>query len=392
MYTRDEFGGYMYPDNAFQKEGGRHNPFQRSMKLWGGGKGSPPDSNPGQIASAEAAKEVAGMQKETATDYLNFYKAQYEELKPILTGIYQSEIDVQNANKQRADEYAAYEKETFRPLEKQLVERAKAFDTEGKREELARAAAGDIGQAFGVARGQQSRQLAAVGLRPDSNRFAALNQNLITQEALAKAGAQTKARSEAEGLGYARMQDAASLGRGLASNASTAYGVSLNAGQAAGGQATAGTQLMGQGYQGAGQAYGGAANSYGTAGNIYGQEFQGRMQGYQAQQQATAGFYQGIGSLAGSAAGWAKFAAADGGNVRRTGIGYADGTHVGAGAVEGPGGPVDDKIPAMLSNGEYVLPADTAKKIGIKKLDKVVKETHTPAAVQRKRKALKGKK
>jgi hypothetical protein len=46
----------------------------------------------------------------------------------------------------------------------------------------------------------------------------------------------------------------------------------------------------------------------------------------------------------------------------------------------------------MLSNGEYVLPADTVKKIGVKKLDKVVKETHTPAAVQRKRKALKGKK
>jgi DNA recombination-dependent growth factor C len=53
---------------------------------------------------------------------------------------------------------------------------------------------------------------------------------------------------------------------------------------------------------------------------------------------------------------------------------------------------VDDKIPAMLSNGEYVLPADTVKKIGKEKLDKVVKETHTPAEIQRKRKALKGKK
>jgi hypothetical protein len=389
MYTRDEFGGYMYPDNAFTREGGRHNPFQRSMKLWGGGKGSAPDSNPGQIASAEAAKEIAGIQKETATDYLNFYKEQYKELKPILTGIYESEIEVQKANKQRADEYAQFERETFRPLEKQLVESAKAFDTEGKREELARAAAGDIGQAFGVARGQQSRQMASVGLRPDSGRFAALNQNLVTQEALSKAGAQTRARSDAEGLGYARMQDAASLGRGLASNASTAYGVSLSAGQAAGNQATAGTQLMGQGYQGAGQAYGGAASSYGTAGNIYGQEFQGRMQGYQAQQQAKGAFYQGLGSMAGVGAGIAF--RADGGTASR-GMQYADGTHVGGGKVSGPGGPVDDKIPAMLSNGEYVLPADTVKKIGVKKLDKVVKETHTPAAIQRKRKALKGKK
>jgi hypothetical protein len=65
---------------------------------------------------------------------------------------------------------------------------------------------------------------------------------------------------------------------------------------------------------------------------------------------------------------------------------------MGAGGVRGPGGPVDDKIPAMLSDGEYVLPADTVKAIGKKNIDKVVDKTHTPASVQRKRKALKGKK
>jgi hypothetical protein len=59
--------------------------------------------------------------------------------------------------------------------------------------------------------------------------------------------------------------------------------------------------------------------------------------------------------------------------------------HKGKGRVRGIGGPVDDKIPAMLSNGEYVLPADTVKAIGVKRLDKLVKNTHTPAAVQRRR-------
>ena len=51
--------------------------------------------------------------------------------------------------------------------------------------------------------------------------------------------------------------------------------------------------------------------------------------------------------------------------------------------MEGPGGPVDDKVPAMLSRGEYVLPADTAKKIGKANLDRIVAQTHTPAEVQR---------
>jgi len=50
---------------------------------------------------------------------------------------------------------------------------------------------------------------------------------------------------------------------------------------------------------------------------------------------------------------------------------------------------VGDKIPAMLSNGEYVLPADTVKAIGKNKLDKIVDKTHTPAAIQRSRAALK---
>lgn len=47
------------------------------------------------------------------------------------------------------------------------------------------------------------------------------------------------------------------------------------------------------------------------------------------------------------------------------------------GPVRGPGGPRDDKIPAMLSNGEYVLPADTVKKVGVAKLERLRRRTHS---------------
>jgi hypothetical protein len=353
-----------------------------------GGKGSPPDPNPGMMASAEAAKTVAASQEKIATDTLNFYKQQYEEFKPTLTKLLQGEIDIQAANKARADDYSAYEKGTFRPVEEELVRRAKEYNTEAKREELARAAASDVSQAFGVARGQQNRQLAAAGIAPNSGRFAALNQTMLTQEALARAGGQNQARTMAQDKGMAMLYDAAGLGRNLATNASTAYGVSLNASQGAKDTAQTGGRIMGQGFQGATAANQAAIGGYGTAGNIYGQEFNARMQGYNAQQQANADMFGGFGKFAGLAFG--KYFA-DGGEVHR-GLRLADGAHVGAGPVSGPGGPVDDKIPAMLSNGEYVLPADTVRKIGKGKLDRLVKETHTPAAVQRKRKALKGKK
>jgi hypothetical protein len=354
-----------------------------------GGKGSAPDPNPGMIASAEAAKTTAAAQERIAAKTLDFYKQQYEEFRPVLQQVLNTELDIMGENRQRASEYSAYEKSTFRPVEQALVDQAKQYNTEAKREELASAATSDVAQAFDVARDQQNRQLAAAGIRPNSGRFAALNQTMLTQEALARAGAQNTARSMATDKGTALMYDAAGLGRNLATNASTAYGVAMNAGQGARQSAFAPGEMMGRGFQGATAANQAAIGGYGTAGNIYGQEFNARMQGYNAQQQANADMWGGIGKFGGMAFG--KLLKADGGEVRR-GLHLADGAHVGPGPVKGPGGPVDDKIPAMLSNGEYVIPADTVQKIGKKNLDRLVKETHTPAAVQRKRKALKGKK
>lgn len=53
------------------------------------------------------------------------------------------------------------------------------------------------------------------------------------------------------------------------------------------------------------------------------------------------------------------------------------------GDISGPGGPIGDKIHAMLSDGEYVLSADTVKAIGVDKLDALQAQYHTPAATQR---------
>ena len=381
-------------------------PIERKLAVMKKGRNvafgkSAPDPNPGMVASAQASEKVGMEQVKLAKESLDFYKQQYAEYKPMLDKVMSSELATNAANQQRADEYAAYERDTFRPLEKKLISEAEKYDTESKREELARQGIADVGQAFGAAREQQTRQLAAAGLRPNAGRFASLNNQMLTQEALAKAGIANQARTMANDKKTAMMYDAAGLGRGLATNASTAYGVSLNAAQGAKQSAMTGGQMMGQGYQTAGNLYGGATSSYGTAGNIYGQEFNSRMQGYNAQQEMIGGFAKGVGSIAGMAFGGPMGAAAAGaaGGVRRADGGeirsalrLADGTHVGAGPVSGPGGPVDDKIPAMLSDGEYVIPADTVQKIGRDKLDKLVKATHTPAAVQRKRKALKGKK
>lgn len=60
---------------------------------------------------------------------------------------------------------------------------------------------------------------------------------------------------------------------------------------------------------------------------------------------------------------------------------FADGGEVTPGAhaakggeVDGPGGPKDDLIPAMLSDGEFVLPVGTVKKYGLQRLEKMRQE------------------
>lgn len=62
----------------------------------------------------------------------------------------------------------------------------------------------------------------------------------------------------------------------------------------------------------------------------------------------------------GNAAGWW----ADGGDV-------TPGSQGQTGDVSGPGGPKDDLIPAMLSNGEFVMPVGAVKKFGLDKLEKM---------------------
>lgn len=368
------------------------------------------DSNEGLKASANASLQIADKQKQSADEYLSFQKQQYAELKPLADKLSQAQLDtmaqqsdIAAKNEARAQEYSDYEKNTYRPLEKSIVDEANNYDTKAKQEEMARQGIADVATAYDAQKKQALDTLSQYGINPNSNRFAAINAQLARGEAADKAGVATNARTNAEQLGYARKLDAASLGRNLASNASTAYGVSLNASNSANASgnnalATSGSPgaSLSSGYGAYSGMLGNSSNSYYGAGSTFGKQ-------YAADSQLTAAKYGGIGSAAGQflGSGMGQSALGSLGGMISSGAGglgsmlssagsaimsyLADGGEAPRkrGAIRGPGGPVDDKIPAMLSNGEYVLPADTVKAIGVKKLDKLIKQTHTPAATQR---------
>ena len=55
------------------------------------------------------------------------------------------------------------------------------------------------------------------------------------------------------------------------------------------------------------------------------------------------------------------------------------------GRVSGPGTATSDSIPAQLSDGEFVLPADTVKAVGVKRLRTLIKDTHQPSLAPKRR-------
>lgn len=54
------------------------------------------------------------------------------------------------------------------------------------------------------------------------------------------------------------------------------------------------------------------------------------------------------------------------------------------GKIKGPGTPTSDSVDAKLSKGEFVLPADTTSKVGVRRLKQLVAATHQPTGKKRK--------
>lgn len=242
-----------------------------------GGKSNPPP-------------DYSGMEA-VAREQLNFARQQYADLLPIAQGIGQAQIAAQTQQMEQAQDYYNYMQDTFRPVEQSLVAQAQEFNTDAYRQQQAAEASAAASRAFATARESNARSLAARGVNPNSGAARGMSTATQLQEGLARAGGMTSARQRAEQMGYARMIDAAGLGRGLAGASAAAYAGATGAGTAGLGSYMA----PGNQYQ-AGLA--GAGTTFGNMANMQNQAF---MQG-QANQ---AGMF---GSLIGAGATYATFA------------------------------------------------------------------------------------
>lgn len=321
----------------------------------------------------EAAKANAELAAKAYDWYMKTYeediKPRQERMDSLTQDLVSDYLDTSQQNKAMARQQLERQQALFFPVEEQMVRDSMNYDSAERMERESGKAAADVNQQFSNARSQTQRNLAAYGLRPDSGAFAALNTKLTLGQALGSASAQNQARTAVQDKAIALRGGTANFGRGLGNQASSGFSTAIASNQGAGGQQGAAVASGLNSAQFAGQGFSTAMQGYNSAGNLAYQNTSAQLAAYQAEQAP----FNALLGAAGTAAGiYMGKKMADGGLAKK-------------GAIRGPGGPVDDKIPAMLSNGEYVLPADTVEAIGKKKLDKVVEKTHTPAAVQRRR-------
>lgn len=337
------------------------------------GKGDAPEPDPliGQAAMANAAvaKEALAWYKDL---YANELLPMQKEQQALSRNLIERYLGTMEKQQEFAEKQNAYYESTFKPVEQQMVRDAMNYDSAENVSRRQGIAAANVQQQFSNAQQETARNLSRYGLNVNSGAFAATNERLMREAALQKAGAATGAAFDTMDRGIALRAGAANFGRNMPNTAAAYYGGANQSGGMAMNTSTQANQTAVNNAGVMGQGYNQFTQGMNSAGNLMLGDYNARMQGYAADQQAMGGLYSGLGMLGGMAIKAGAFGLADGGAI-----------HQGAGHVQGPGGPVDDKVPAMLSNGEYVVPADVVKAKGLEFFEKLKQKYHTPAATQR---------
>lgn len=249
-------------------------------------------SNQASRRARNSARDAARRQEQVAQDArsleeraLEWNISEANRTRPMRDQAYrdtravtQAQLGLMNQQMRLSDEYANYNRTTFRPLEQRMVREAQAYDTPERRNAAASEAVGDVNAQIAAQRQAATLSAARRGVAPDSASFGANMDSGSISAARMAGSAAYGARRGVEQQGYARMADAANLGRGLPSAQATAASTGVNAGTAAVNSGSAGLNqqmsgagLMNQGFGLALQANQQAGAMYGNAAGIYNQ-------------------------------------------------------------------------------------------------------------------------
>lgn len=355
---------------------------------------SSPPKPPDLSGMADASAEVGRMNQQTAREQLDWAREQdvnnralLQEVLDIQLPAMRQQFETAEADRQRYEDF-------YRPFEDAFAEEAANYDTPERRERERGGAIADVNSQFDAGRRNALSRLEGYGVDPSSTRNQALDVGVRTQQAMAQAQAATGATRRTEDIGRALKSDVINMGRGALSNAAGFYGQAVGAGSAAQGNALNTTQSGAGAVQSSLGFSNAALSGFGQSSDIMNSGFQNEMSVFNAEQQQTAGMLSAAGGMAG-------MFMADGGEVegmpsgpvaaqQRVGDPRYQGvpeqqefTQDGQVAGPGDGSGIDDRVPAQLSEGEFVIPADVVRAKGEEFFEKLLERYHTPAAQQR---------
>lgn len=223
-----------------------------------------------RLAASMAADEAA-----LARETLDYYRARdsqsaalQAQANAIAGRVANAQVALMNQQMRIAGEYHDRNKQVFWPLENKIVKSAQEYDTPERRDMEAGKAVADVEASVNAERQAMMRANQRMGVNPSSGNATAMSNQLSLGAASMKAGAAGQARDKVETQGFARMMDAASLGRGLASAQATAASTATSAGNSAVNAAYAPVQAANQQTQIMGNALGNYGNSMSNANRL----------------------------------------------------------------------------------------------------------------------------
>lgn len=293
----------------------------------------------------QRASDTAAQSQQVAMQQLDWARRAYENDRTVLDRIVNANLDRQAINDRNAAADRQRYERTFQPLENQLIQDARSYNSAARQEQEAGRASADVAQNFELARENATRNLESFGVDPSSTRFAALDLGTRVQQAAAQAGAANMARERTADIGRGLRGQAIDIGRALPGQVAGTYATSLQSGNSG-----ANTQLAGTASGGSTMGTGAQWSGLNTQNlNLANNAVTANMAQRVAEQNADTasreqrqGESSGIGGLIG--AGFGMFGLSEGGKVPEM-------------ASPTRGRAIDD-VPALLNANEFVVPED----------------------------------
>lgn len=324
--------------------------------------GPPPPPDYGPIIKANAASSAQAQR--LAQAQFDWAKKVYNQNRGLVNQVNQSFLKSMQEARTASEEDRQRYKDVFQPLEDKFIADANSYDSPERRDQAIGSAQSGVGQQYQAARDSATRQLESFGVNPSATRFAALDIGMRASEAASKAAAGTNASNRVEDTARNMRGQAIAMGQGLPMQAINENSSSMNAGQGAVGNANStyatGSAAMGSPTQWAGIGQQGLANW----GNLLNSQYSNQMDYYKAQQQQQSGFGQLLGLGAGMALNYFGMPSFGGGPSAPAGL-FKHGGAIPEDASPSHGA-IDDDVPARLSAGEMVIPAEAVKWYGEK--------------------------